>query len=164
MERPLRTLTTRLMATAFLRHFGFTQVPMLYYCRPSVLFLDDDRIVLKIPLMRRTRNHLGSMYFGALSVGADAAGGLMAMHAIRKSKRNVSLIFKDAAAQFLKRADGDVLFTCTQGKALAALVQAAIESAERVEMPVEVVATVPDKHGDEPVARFTLTISLKHRA
>ena len=32
---------------------------------------------------------------------------------------------------------------------------------ERVSLPVEVVATVPRKYGDEPVARFTLGLSLK---
>ncbi len=164
MDRPLRSLATRLVATSSLRLFGFTKIPMLYYCRPSVLALDEDRVVVKIPLTRRTRNHLGAMYFGALSVGADAAGGLIAMHCVRKSKKNISLVFKDMSARFLKRAEGDVLFTCTQGRAIAALVQAAVESSERVEMPVEVVATVPDKLGDEPVARFTLTLSLKRRA
>jgi len=28
-------------------------------------------------------------------------------------------------------------------------------------MPVEVIATVPSKEGEEPVAKFTLTLSLK---
>ena len=34
---------------------------------------------------------------------------------------------------------------------------------ERVTLPVEIVATVPDRHGDEPVARFTLGLSVKRR-
>lgn len=164
MITPLKSLANRVVATSSLRFFGFTKIPMLYYCRPTVLELNDERVVMKIPLTRRTRNHLGSMYFGALCVGADAAGGLIAMNGVRKSKKNISLVFKDMSVRFLKRAEGDVVFTCTQGRAIGALVRAAVESAERVEMPVEVVATVPDKLGDEPVAQFTLTLSLKRRS
>ena len=35
---------------------------------------------------------------------------------------------------------------------------------ERVTIPVDVVATVPKRYGDEPVARFTLGLSLKKKA
>jgi hypothetical protein len=38
-----------------------------------------------------------------------------------------------------------------------------LESGEREEATVHVVATVPSKLGDEPVARFELTLSLKRR-
>ena len=39
-----------------------------------------------------------------------------------------------------------------------------IERAPKKTSHVPVVATVPEKHGDEPVARFTLGLSLKRRA
>ena len=83
------------------------------------------------------------------------------MKAIDMSGEKVNLIFKDLRADFLKRAEGDVHFTCNQGKDIAVLVQKAIETGERVEMPVHVTATVPDKLGDDPVAEFILTLSLK---
>ena len=44
--------------------------------------LSDDKCVVKVPLKRRSRNHLRSMYFGALAAGADCAGGLIAMRLI----------------------------------------------------------------------------------
>jgi hypothetical protein len=108
------------------------------------------------------KNHLGSMYFGALCIGADAAGGLIAMRALQKLKgKKGSLIFKDFQATFLKRAEGETVFTCKEGIAIRELVQKAAESMERVEMPVHITATVPKKSGEEPVAEFTLTLSLK---
>jgi len=103
------------------------------------------------------------MYFGALCAGADLAGALTAMRRIEESGRKVSLIFKDLNAQFLKRAEADVLFACEDGEAVGALVRRAIESGGREEIPVRIVATVPEKLGDEPVARFELTLSVKHR-
>lgn len=153
----------RALATLYVRYFGFMKIPLLFFVRPSVLELTTEKVVVKIPLRRRTQNHLKSMYFGALATGADVAGGLIAMKLIRESAQPVSLIFKYLNADFLKRAEGDVYFTCTQGREIAGLVQSALDSEERVEMPVEVIATVPDLLGDEPVAKFTLGLSLKKK-
>jgi len=38
-----------------------------------------------------------------------------------------------------------------------------VRTGQRVTLPVEVVATVPSRYGDEPVARFTMGLSLKQR-
>ena len=103
------------------------------------------------------------MYFGALCAGADLAGALTAMRRIDASGRRISLIFKDVKAQFFKRAEGDVHFCCEDGEAVAGLVGRVIASGEREELPVRIVATVPEKMGSEPVAEFVLTLSLKRR-
>ncbi|HTY43420.1 MAG TPA: DUF4442 domain-containing protein [Thermoanaerobaculia bacterium] len=141
----------------------FRRVPLLFFLRPTVVEASARRTVIRIPLSRRSRNHLGSMYFGALCAGADLAAGLSAMREIERSGRRVSLVFQDLRAQFLKRAEADVLFACEEGEAIAALVRRTNESGEREAMPVRVVATVPDRFGSEPVAEFVLTLSLKRR-
>lgn len=148
--------------TAWVRLWSFLKVPVLWYVRPSIVELSSERVVVKIPFRRRNRNHLGSVYFGVLCVGADTAGGLLAMKRIQETGNRVSLIFKDFQAQFLRRAEGPVQFTCTEGAAIARLVDEAIESGERVFMPVHVTATVPSID-EEPVAQFVLTLSLKRR-
>ena len=150
------------LATLYLRYFGFSKVPLLFFARPTVEKLSDEHIIIKIPLKRRTKNHLNSMYFGALAIGADCAAGLLAMRTIQNRDKKVSLIFKDMKADFLKRAEGDVYFHCTQGKEIKKLVAQAIETKERVQMPVRVRAFVP-RISDEPVAVFDLTLSLKKK-
>lgn len=149
--------------TTKLRLWTLAKIPLLFFLRPSVVEAGEGRTVIRIPLSRRSRNHLGSMYFGALCAGADLAGALTAMRRIDASGRRISLIFKDVKAQFFKRAEGDVLFSCEDGDAVAGLVRRAVESGEREELPVRIVATVPDKLGPEPVAEFVLTLSLKLR-
>lgn len=149
--------------TTRLRLWTLTKIPLLFFLRPSVVEASLRRTVIRIPLSRRSRNHLGSMYFGALCAGADLAGALTAMRRIDASGRRISLVFKDVKAQFFKRAEGDVLFSCEDGEAIAGLVRRAISSGEREELPVAVVATVPEKLGAEPVAEFLLTLSLKRR-
>lgn len=153
-----------LKETFLLRAFGWTKVPLLYWCLPSVIRLDETGCTIRIPLTRRTRNHLNSMYFGALCVGADCAGGLMAYRLIQKSGVPVSLVFKDFQASFLKRPEGDVDFRCEQGHEIREFVERVIASGEREDLTVTVLAFVPSSTTpDEAVARFTLTLSLKRR-
>jgi acyl-coenzyme A thioesterase PaaI-like protein len=150
-------------ATVQLRLFGLTKIPLLFFIRPSVVEISERRIVIRVRLRRRTKNHLGAMYFGVLAAGAECAGGLLAMRLILNSGGNVSLVFRNFSAEFLKRAEGDALFTCEDGEAISRLVREALDGGERVEIPVRVTATVPGRSGDEPVARFLMTLSLKRR-
>lgn len=153
-----------LRETLELRAFGLLKIPMLFWLKPTVLEMTDKRVVVKLPLTRRSKNHLNAMYFGALAAGADCAGGLLAMKLIRESKANVSLVFKDFHAEFLKRAEGDVHFVCDDGDAVHDLVRRTLSSGERENLSVNITAYVPSKTGDEPVAKFVLTISLKKRS
>ena len=157
------TLPEGVRDTFFVRAISFLKIPMLYFVSPSVIELNKNKCVVKIPFAKKNRNHLNSMYFGVLSVGADISGGLIAMKCIYESGQNVALIFKDFKADFLKRAEGDTYFTCTQGEEISQLVQKAIETGQRVDMPVHITATVPSKSGEDPVAKFILTLSLKKK-
>ena len=126
--------------TWMIRLFGFTKVAMIAYCRPRVIFIDDSKLEIKIPLNRRTKNHINSMYFGALAVGADITGGFLALPSIQKSKRKIVLVFKDFNAQFLKRAESDVHFICNDGLAVDQLVSTAIETQERLNYTLKIIA------------------------
>lgn len=148
--------------TAFIRMFSL-RVPVLLFLGPRVLELDDDGCAVEIPLGWRSRNHVGSMYFGALLAGADITAGMNAFRAIRDGHPKVVPLFKDAKAEFLKRADGDVVFRSRDGRRVAQAVRQADDTGERFTLPVEVVATVPKKYGDEPVARFTLGLSVRRK-
>ena len=148
--------------TLYLRYFGLRKIPLLYYVRPSVITCTEEKVVIRIPLCRRTKNHQGSMYFAALAIGADCSVGLLAVELINQQQENISFIFKDFNAEFLRRANGDVYFSCVQGREIRELVQQAVTGHERVEMSLNANATVPAE-SDEPVARFRLTLSLKRK-
>jgi acyl-coenzyme A thioesterase PaaI-like protein len=158
----LKSLPEEMKQTAFVRLFGFTKVPLIWFIRPSVIQLDDKITKVKIPFKRRNKNHLGSVYFGVLCAAADVAGGVVAMKHITDSGRKVSLAFKDFKAEFHKRAEGDTLFVNTQGEEIKKFVESVIESGERENMTV-LVEAFTEQMGDEPVATFNLTLSLKCR-
>jgi acyl-coenzyme A thioesterase PaaI-like protein len=139
------------------------KIRLISYVRPRVVDLTDERCEIVVPLSWRTRNHLRSMYFGALCTGADAAAALAALRASRRAGGRVAVVFKDVQAEFLKRAEADVHFACDQSREILTLIEKADASGERENLPVRVVATVPKLFGSEPVARFTLTLSVKRR-
>ena len=143
--------------------FAFTKIRMLHYIAPRFVEMTNERSVVLIRLNRRTRNHLNSMYFGVMAAGADMAGGLMAMRLIQDSGRNSCPYLQGLPGGVPQAGEGDTLFTCNDGAAVRALVKQAIDTGERVNATVHVTATVPSVLGDEPVAKFELTLSLKLR-
>ncbi len=151
-----------LKETLFVRALAL-KIPMFLWLGPRVLALDDDGCAIEIPFGWRSRNHLNSMYVGALCAGADLASGLNAAKLIQERHRHVKLVFADMRCEFLKRADGDVVFRSRDGRRVAEAMREADATGDRVTLPIKVVATVPRKYGDEPVARFTMGLSLKRK-
>lgn len=152
----------RFKQNIMLQAFGFAKIPMIFFVSPRMVDITNDRCEIKIPLIRRNKNHLGSMYFGVLCAGADIAGGLLAMNLIREKGNQVNLVFKDFKAEFLKRPTADVHFVSEDGAKVRELVDRAIATGERVQETVIITAHCP-KLDLEPVAKFELTLSLKKK-
>lgn len=142
---------------------SFFKVPLLFATSPRVVEFTDEVATVYLPLKRKNKNHVGSMYFGALAMGAELSVALMAIKGTNESKHKVSFIFKDFNAQFLQRADRGVYFTCVEAADAMALVKAAEESTERVEKTIKGYGYT-DVKTKEPIFTYTLTLSLKrHR-
>lgn len=148
-------------ANFLLRSFSWVKIPLIFWTGAKIVEIDDQRCVVRMPFRRRNRNHLGSLYFGVLLVGADISGGLMAFRLARISGRKVSFAFKDVQGRFLKRAEGETFFCCDDGEAISRAVEETFRTGERINQTVTVTATTPSKFGDEPVATFELTLSVK---
>ena len=146
-----------------LKLLGTTLIPSLGFVRPKIVGIDDERIDVRIPLARRSKNHLGSMYFGVLAAGADTAAGFLALRHIRQISPDVVLIFKDFKADFLKRVDGHAHFVCEAGAEIAEAVREADQTGERVNVTAPLSCLVEGKEDQGPAARFELTISLKKK-
>ena len=150
--------------TAMVRLWSLQNVFFIWLMRPKILELTADRCVVRVPLNWITRRRdIHAMYLGTLCMGADVAAGLISFQLMRERKERVVFIFKDLKAEFLKRAEGDVVFTNNDGPVIQDLLRRALETGERQEAPVHVVATVPSKLGDEAVARFELMLSVKKK-
>lgn len=144
-----------------LRLFALAKIPLIFFCRPQILKVDSESVLVKIPLRHRTRNHVHSMYFGALSVGADLSIGLLATHQIQKSGKKIVLVFKDFKADFIKRAMDDVYFFSNEGAKVAELIEKVIATGERQNASIHGHAFTKKDGNEDIVAEFDLTLSLK---
>jgi hypothetical protein len=137
---------------------GIVQIPLIGFVRPKLIEINDEVVKVKIKLRRRTKNHLKSMYFGALAVGADIAAGIHVFYFSETKGVKTSFAFKGMKADFIKRAESDVTFVCDEGNLIASLLSESIEKKERINHPVMVKAMDAQ---NEVVATFEMIISLK---
>lgn len=141
-----------------LRLMGIFKIPMIGYVKPRLIQITEHDVLVRIKLRRRTKNHLKSMYFGALAVGADVTAGLHAFYFCDELNVRPSFAFKGMKAEFIKRAETDVEFSCTEGQVIREQVLKAIQTNERQNHWVKV--TAKDLNG-EIVALFEMEISVK---
>lgn len=137
---------------------GKFKIPMLSYTGVKLIELNDNEAKVSIKLKRRTKNHLNSMYFGALAVGADVAGGIHAFYYAEKMNKKISFAFKGMNAQFLKRAETDCMFVSNDGKKVENAVLLSIKTKERVNETTKVIAY---NLNNEVVAEFEMIVSIK---
>lgn len=140
------------------RLLGFFKIPIIGYVRPRIIKINAEEVQVSIALRRRTRNHLNSMYFGALAVGADVASGIHVFYLSDMFNKNVSFAFKSVQGNFLKRAESRVTFVCDEGKKVQSLMEKSIETGERINDLVHVKAY---NEAGEEVALFTMGISIR---
>ena len=137
---------------------GRFKIPLIGYNNPRLLHIDEQSVRVKIKLRRRTKNHLNSMYFGALAVGADIAGGIQVFYFSKKLGQDISFAFKGMNAEFLKRAESDIVFESNQG----GLIKEAIEKSEKEKVRVNQSILVEAKNDQqEVVARFEMVVSVR---
>jgi acyl-coenzyme A thioesterase PaaI-like protein len=141
--------------------FGHFKVPLIGYLKPRLISITDEMLVIELKINRRSKNHLNSMYFGALAIGADLAGGLHGFYHARRAQVKVSLAFKSFEAQFLRRPESDVFFVCTMGKVVEGMIAESKKSGERINKCLDIKAYTNYPKNPEEVATFNLELSLK---
>jgi hypothetical protein len=149
-----------LPSTAQLRAFGLVKIPLLFLVMPRVIALDQKEARVRVPLNFLTKNHLRSMYFGALGIGADCVVAILALQVAKQyPDHQVVPIFKDFQANFLKRAETDVVFSCTAGEEIKDMIEEALQSGQRVTRSIA--AQALNASQNEVFADFNLGLSLK---
>lgn len=145
----------------FLWYFSHFKVPLIGHLHPKIVVLTDQKLVIKLPLTRRSKNHLQSMYFGALAVGSDVAGGLLGFYHAKKQNVKVSLAFKSFQADFIKRPESDVYFVCEEGELIQEMISKAKQSGERINQRISIGGFTHYLENPTQVALFSLELSLK---
>lgn len=137
---------------------GKFKIPLIGYTGIKLLELNHTTVKCKIKLKRRTKNHLNSMYFGALAIAADVAGGIHAFYFAQLHNKKVKFAFKGMNCEFIKRAESDCIFVSNDGAKVEAAILESIKTQERVNETTHVEVF---NQQNELVATFELIVSVK---
>jgi hypothetical protein len=142
---------------------GTFKIRLLAFISPKVVYYSQEKLVVKVKLNRRTRNHLNSMYLGALVMGAELSAGLPYAYFATTEKLNFSLVFASMESKYLKRPDSHVYFEVQDLSIFESLLAETKLSGERMSKDVHVDAYIHYDSDDlkEKVATFKLELSVK---
>lgn len=152
----------RRMANPFLLPlFMLAKLPLGLFAGLRLRSLDAESCVTSLPYGWRTTNPFRSMYFAAQSMAAELSTGALAMLAVDSSPESVAMLITGLEAEFGKKADAEVRFTCEDGGKIFAAVREAAAGGEPAVVRAETVGRMAD--GTE-VSRFVFTWSFKRRS
>ena len=137
---------------------GIFKIPLLYFVRPKLISIDSNQVFVTINLSRRTKNHLNSMYFGALAVGADVAAGIHAFYFADKHNKKIYFSFKSMKVEFIQRAETNITFFCGQGELIQ---KAFLESCNEKQRKNQLIEVSAFDLNNELVAQFSMELSIK---
>lgn len=143
----------------FIRTLSLLKVPLLGILRPRVLALTSQEARVQLPHEFLTKNHVGSMYFGALAMGAELSIALRILDRMQREKAPITFIFKDFSCEFEKRAENHVQFVTFEVEKIDSLIDQTLQSAERQNGTFKGFAV--SAKTQERLMSYQLTISLK---
>ncbi|ASQ44950.1 hotdog family protein [Legionella clemsonensis] len=136
--------------------------PLIAFCQPKIDFITEKACQVRLPLNEHTKSHIGSMGFGALAVGADLTGGLLAWFHIQAMTNNFDFCFAAAEIKFLKKPTSEVIFCCRDGELISAGLQS-LQAKQKINIPLNIIATTESALFEKRVAIFNLNLSIKNR-
>ena len=100
------------------------------------------------------------MFWAVQGMAAELATGALIIMKIKQLNRNISMLVIKNEAQFTKKAKGQIIFSCTQGKEIDMLLKKAIETGSG--QTITLTAEGRDASGDVvSVFNFLWSVKLK---
>ncbi len=134
---------------------------------PSIVFwgirikeLNECECIIALPFTWRTQNPFRSIYFAALAGAAEFSSGILCQMYLHGRPPNAMLVV-DFRAEFFKKADQIIYFTCDQGLALREKLDTLTKSGDSTTLTMT--SSGKNQDGVE-VARFYITWSFKRKA
>jgi len=140
--------------------FGMlVKLPSAVFWKFRIKELDAKKCVVTIPYSWRTQNPFKSIYFAAMAGAGELSTGALCQLAI-SGLGKFSLLVVDFRAEYFKKANQKITFTCEQGQELFDI----IESLKpRDTGKLTMISSGKNPQGEE-VARFYVTWSFKRKA
>lgn len=140
------------------RSLMFFQIPLIWFSGIKVKEFDRNACKIKLPFTRRTQNPFRSVYFAAQCMAAELSTGLLVMAETLETGKKCSMLVTDMKANFVKKADQDIIFTCEPKDIIMNAIQNSLALNEPVKFILKSQGLMPD---GVVVAEFEFEWSLK---
>jgi hypothetical protein len=107
--------------------FMFTKLPGAWFFGIKVTQLTATSSAVTLPYRWSTKNPFNSIYFAAQCAAGELATGVLATLALQ-GQPSASILVAEVKAEFLKKADSTITFSCQQGNEVIATVKEAMAS------------------------------------
>lgn len=138
--------------------FLMKQLPLAFIAGLKLIEMDGHLAKVSVPYNYLTKNPFRSIYFAALSMAAELSTGILAMAAVYETGVPISMLVLGMEADFVKKADSRVVFTCKGGEALNETIARSIKTGEG--QTIKLVSTGYNSGGDV-VASFAFNWTFK---
>jgi len=125
------------------------RLPSVVFWGISISWIDDQLCKVRIPFTWRTQNPFKSIYFAALAGAAELSTGALCQ-----------MLLADFRAEYLKKANTAITFTCDQGLELAAVLDSLTEQGDTAQFSM---ISTGRNDRDEVVAKAYITWSFKRK-
>lgn len=138
------TIFLRLANTPWkMRWFLFRRLPAAWFVGLNIRQCDTTQAVVSLPYGWRSQNPFRSTYFAAQCAAAELSTGILALAHLQE-KPPVSMLVTGFEAEFFKKADQLLLFTCLDGLEMGNAIAQTIETGEGQVFRATSIGTLPD--------------------
>jgi hypothetical protein len=135
------------------------KLPSAVFWRLRIKHISEEKCEVSIPYFWRSQNPFKSIYFAAMAGAAElSTGALCQLSMIGKGK--FSMLVVDFRAEYHKKANEKIIFSCSQGKELAELIDG-LQPGDTAKLTM--VSTGINSQ-NEVVAKFYVTWSFKRKS
>ena len=143
-----------------IRALLWAKLPLAAFAGLRVRKLDDTGAQVSLPAGWKTQNPFRSTYFAAQAMAAEMSTGATALYLLEKSGAKVSMLVTGLSATFTKKATQLATFSFSDGAAMKAAIQKALDTGEGVVFAARSIGRQKD---GAVVADFQIEWSFKRR-
>ncbi|GMQ27420.1 PaaI family thioesterase [Algoriphagus confluentis] len=148
----------KMLNPAVFRMAMLAKLPSAVFWGFKMLSLDREQCRVSIPFRWSTQNPFKSIYFAALAGAAELSTGALCQLALA-GRGSFSMLVVDFRAEYFKKANTKISFSCEQGAELFEL----IESLNPGDTAQLTMISTGKNTSDEIVAKFYVTWSFKRK-
>jgi hypothetical protein len=137
----------------------FAKLPSAVFWRLRIKTLTTEKCEVTIPYFWRSQNPFKSIYFAALAGAAELSTGALCQLALA-GKGQFSMLVVDFRAEYSKKANSKITFSCDQGPELFQLIEG-MKVGEAAQLTM---ISSGQNLAEETVAKFYITWSFKRKS